>query len=240
MATLNLLYKRDIPINDSIRIVIPKVGEILDCEDSYYGTVSMLTAMPVDLMAQLYDIGIDFTEINEYELFMLMFPGLQTRDTSLVFGDLSLADFQAAENPENGTVVLLNRKTGVMIDRSIHNQIASALRKIHNLEKNYRKPANAEAKDYMMKRAREKLRRQKNRRESSQLEALIISLVNTEQYKYDFERTLELSIYQFNECVRQIISKIEYDHRMTGVYAGTIDPKGLRREELTWLAQKSK
>lgn len=239
MPTLNLLYRREIDINDNIRVVIPKVGEILDNEDDYYGMVSLLTAMPIDLMAQLDEIGIDFETINEYELFLMMFPMFQSRDTSLVLSGVHLKDFTIAENTENGMIVLRDPNTGVVIDRAIHGQIASALRKIHGFEQNRRRPANPEAKDYMLQRAKAKLKRRK-RREDSQLESLIISLVNTEQYKYDFEGTRELSIYQFNECVRQIISKIDYDHRMTGVYAGTIDPKGLSQDDLTWLAHKSK
>lgn len=238
MPTLNLLYRQDIRINDAIRVMIPKVGDILDHEDEYYGMVSMLTAMPVDLMAQLDEIGIDFEAINEYELFLMMFPALQARDTRMIFGDLSLKTFATVENQENGMIVLRDETTGVVIDRAILGQIAAALRKIHVLEKNMRKPANKEAKDYMLQRAKAKMRRRK-RMEDSQLESLIISLVCTEQFKYDFEGTRELSIYQFNECVRQVISKIDYDHRMAGVYAGTIDPKGLRQEDLTWLAHKS-
>ena len=50
MATLNLLYKQEYAINEHIRIQIPTVGEVLDNEDDYYTMVTMLTAMPVDMM----------------------------------------------------------------------------------------------------------------------------------------------------------------------------------------------
>lgn len=50
MGTLNLLYKKEHPINEFISVRIPSVGEILECEDEYYGLVSMITAMPIDMM----------------------------------------------------------------------------------------------------------------------------------------------------------------------------------------------
>ena len=237
MSTLNLLYQKQYAINDSIHIIIPTVGQIIDNEDAYYGMVSILTAMPIDFLAQLDDAGIDFDSINEYELFLLMFTGLKTQDTSLIFGDLDLTKFKMAVNEENDTVVLLDKENDIVIDRAIHGQIAAVLRKIHHLEKNNRKPANQEAKEYMLKRAREKMRR-KSRKEDSQLESLIIAMVNTEQYKYDFEGTKELSIYQFNESVRQVIKKVDYDKRMIGVYAGTIDAKELSQDDLNWLIHK--
>ena len=238
MPTQNLLYKKQYPINDSISIVIPSVGQILDNEDGYYGLVSILTATPVDLMVQLDDAGIDFTSINEYELFLLMFDGLKSQNTSLVFGDLDLSKFKMAVNEQNGNIVLFDEEHDITIDRAIHSQIAGVLRKIHHLEKNRRKPANIEAKEYMLKRARDKMKRHRNRKEASQLESLIIAMVNTEQYKYDFEGTRELSIYQFNESVRQIIKKVDYDNRMYGVYAGTVNVKDLSQDDLNWLTHK--
>ena len=238
MPTQNLLYKKQSPINDSISIVIPSVGQILDNEDGYYGLVSILTATPVDLMVQLDDAGIDFTSINEYELFLLMFDGLKSQNTSLVFGDLDLSKFKMAVNEQNGNIVLLDEEHDITIDRVIHSQIAGVLRKIHHLEKNRRKPANIEAKEYMLKRARDKMKRHRNRKEASQLESLIIAMVNTEQYKYDFEGTRELSIYQFNESVRQVIKKVDYDNRMHGVYAGTVNVKDLSQDDLNWLTHK--
>lgn len=238
MSTLNLLYQKRYTINNFISIVIPTVGEIIDNEDAYYNLVSVLTAMPIDFMCQLEDAGIDFTSINEYELFLLMFAGFKSQDTSLVFGDLDLSKFEIAVNEENGNVVLLDKEHDIKIDRAIHGQIAGVLRKIHHLEKNRRKPANDEAKQFMLKRARDKLNRRKNRKEDSQLESLIVAMVNTEQYKYDFEGTRELSIYQFNESVRQVIKKVDYDNRMYGVYTGTINVKELSQDDLNWLTHK--
>ena len=159
MATINLLYKKEYAINDSVRVRIPTVGEILDNEDRYYGMVSMLTAMPIDMMVQLDDIGVDFTKINDYELFLLLFRSLKEQDTSLIFGDLNLRPFQTAVNEQNGLIILVNPETGVKIDRAIHGQIAATLRRIHHLKKDIRKPANAEAKDYLLERARTKMRR---------------------------------------------------------------------------------
>ena len=111
MPTRHLLYQKDIPINDYIRVMIPTVGEVLENEDSYYSMVSMLTAMPIDMMVQLDDIGIDFTTINEWELFLLLFNSLKEQDTSLIFGDFDLKPFQPAINPQNGNVILVNKAT---------------------------------------------------------------------------------------------------------------------------------
>lgn len=241
MATLSLLYKDHYDINEHIKIMIPTVGQVLDSEEqdtSYYNLVSILTSMPVDMIAELDEAGIDFTMINEYELFILMFGGLKQQDTSLIFGDLDLSNFELATSKDNGKPILIDTQSGIVIDRAIQGQIAAALRKIHHLEKNHRKPANKEAKEYMIERAKVKAKRNKRRKNDSQLESLIVAMVNTEQFKYNFNSVRDMTIYQFNESVKQIIHKIDYEHRMHGVYAGTVDAKKMSQEDFNWLSHK--
>lgn len=237
MSVVNLLYKDEYRVNDKISVKIPTVGEVVDNEDNYYDLISMFTSMPIDLMVMLDDIGIDFTEINEWQLFLRLFGEIRRQDTSMILGELDLMKFSIAENEQNGETVLLDSENDIVIDRAIHGEIANILRKIHHLEKNTKKPANEEARAYLIKRAREKAKRRKNRKEDSQLESLIIALTNREQFKYNFEETRELSIYQFNESVCQILKNINYDNLMHGIYAGTIDAKEINAKELNWLSR---
>lgn len=234
MGTINLLYKRKYPINEYINVSIPTIGEILEDEDGYYDAVSMFTAAPIDMMVQLDDAGIDFTKLTDYELFLILFPSIQRYDTRLILGDLNLSNFLFAENTQNGQPMLVDPESGIRIDKAIYNKIAVTLRTIHHMKRDNRKPANEEAKKYMLERARIKMKR-RNRTSESELEKLIIDMVNAPEYKYDFEGTKGLTIYQFNESVRQVVHRVDYNNKMRGVYAGTIDPKGLKSSDLNWL-----
>ena len=238
MATRNFLYKSEIVINDFISIKVPKVGQIIENEDSYYNLVHMLTAMPIDFMVPLDDAGVDFSTINDYDLFISLFGAIKECDTKLIFGDLDLSKFEFAISEDTGKPIYLDPTTDRAFDRTAQVNIANTLRKIHHLEKNNRKPGNEEARKYMIERARKKMKRNRGRNYDSQLENLIIAMVNTEQYKYDFEGTLELSIYQFNESVRQVIKKVDYTNKMFGIYSGTISPKDFSQDELNWLIHK--
>ena len=210
----------------------------MDNETDYYTLISMLTSDPVDMMVPLDDAGIDFTTINDYDLFLMLFMSMREQDTSMIFGDLDLSGFTTAVNEKNDMVVLYNRERGIVIDRGIQNQIATCLREIHGLERNFKTPANEEAKRYMIERARSKARRHKRKEAESQLEPLIVAMVNTEQFRYGYAEVRDLSIYQFNRSVRQIINKVEYEHRMHGVYSGTISIKDLNPKDLDWVSGK--
>lgn len=240
MAIQNFLYKREIeiPNKDFIRIQVPTVGQVIDNEESYYHLVQLLTAMPIDMMVDLDQAGIDWTEITDYQLFLNLFGEFREMDTSLVFGDLDLKLFQYAEDVDTGRPILLDVANDRKITQSDYRSIAYILRKIHGFKKDTRKPANAEGKRYMLERAKEKRKRHRGRTVDSQLEELIVAMVNSEQYHYGFEGTRELSIYQFNQCVQQVVKKNNYNNRMIGVYAGTVNAKELSQSELNWLSNK--
>lgn len=236
--SLNLLYKREYPINEKLHIVIPTVGEILEQEDEYYSLLYTMTSTPFDMMVELDDMGIDYSKINDYQLFLIYWRFFAGMDTSLIFGDLDLSKFEIGVNEENANVILLDRENDIKIDRAIHGKITAILRRIHHLEKNNRKPGNEDARKYLLERARKKRSRRSNTTEDSELKKLIVSMVNTEQFKYNYDTVKELTIYQFNESVLQIVNKVDYDNRMHGVFSGTVDAKKLSQDELNWLSHK--
>ena len=205
-------------------------------EVAYNSILSCVISTPYDFMVYLDDMGIDFEKLTEYDLFLLLFPSLQSADTSIVFGDLDLSKFSPAINEMNGQVILLNAEDDIVIDRGVHDLICQAIRKINHLEKVTRRPGNSEAKKYMIERARIKLQRAARRkRETSELEKLIVALVNTEEFKYGYQEVLDLTIYQFRASVDQIIHKIHFNNTMIGVFAGTVKAKELPQEDLTWI-----
>lgn len=207
----------------------------MDNEQNYNSLVNIFTSMPIDAMVLLDDVGIDFTEIDEWELFILFFTSLKEQDTSMILGDLDLSKFEVAYNDDNNQIVLVDTENDIKIDKLIHSEIANTLRKLHGLEKNLRKPANKEAREYLIEKERKKLRRRARRKQSSQMEDIIIALVNSEQFKYNFETVRDMSIYQFKKSVTQIVGKVYYDNLMIGVYTGNIDPKTVDQNDLNWI-----
>lgn len=234
----SILYATSYKLTDKLSIQIPTVGQVLDNEDAYYSLVTALTAMPIDFMVQLDDIGIDFTTLSAYDLFLLLFPSLQKDDASLIFGDLDLSKFEFAKDERTNSLCLLDKENDIKIDRGVHAEIAAVLRKINHLEKNRRKPGNGEAKKYMIERARIKQKRAMQKRKGfrvSQLEELIVALVNAKEFKYNFETVRDLTIFQFNSSLHQILRRISYDYTMLGCYVGTLKAKELDQSEFNWL-----
>lgn len=187
------------------------------------------------MMVQLDDAGIDFTKINDYELFCLLLPRLKELDTHLLFGELDIRNIQTAVDERDGKLLLVDPETDLRIDRVVHNQICNQLRKMLHITKDVKTPGNDEAKRYMIERARRKQRRLNKKKPESQIENYVIALVNTEQFPYNYESVRNISILQFYASLNQIVHKIKYDNTMVGFYAGTIKLEDIKMDDRTWI-----
>lgn len=235
----SLLKLSSVDIVPNLSIRIPTVGEILEDEQKYYSLISSLTATPFQYMVQLDDMGIDFTAITDYQLFMMLFPSFAQDDMSILFGDLDLSDIAIFEKRENHTFILYSPKNDIVIDELIYSQIVDCIRKINSLTKEMRKPGNDEAKEFRINLERKKQKRNARKTYEPYLEKLVVALVNRPEFKYNFEQVDNLTIYQFNQSFEQIKTSINFDNIMIGVYAGTVDTSKIKdRSCLSWLPIK--
>lgn len=232
----SFLKQSSIPITPNLSIRIPTVGEVLEDEQHYYSLISSLTATPFQYMVQLDDIGVDFTQITDYQLFMMLFPPFAQGDMRILFGDMDLSDIRIHSNSENNMPVLYSPKNNLVIDEFIYNDLVDSIRKMNHLTKENRKPGNTEAKEFRIKLERKKQERNARKSYEPYLEKLVVALVNRPEFKYNFEQTEHLTIYQFSQSFEQIKTSINFDTTMIGVYAGTVDTSKIKdRSCLSWL-----
>ena len=235
----SLLNATSVDIVPNLSIRIPTVGEILEDEDKYYEIVSSLTATPFQYMVQLDDMGIDYTQITDYQLFMMLFPVYAKSDLSLLFSDLDTSDFGIYINQEDNSQVIYSPNNNIIIDELIYNDLADTIRKINLFEKVKSKPGNESARKYLLEKERKKQKRNAKKPKEPYLEKLVIALVNTSEFPYNYETCMDLSIYKFNQSFKQIQQKITFDNTMIGVYAGTVDTsKMTNKDALSWISSK--
>ncbi len=235
----NLLKVNEYKVNDKISVHVPSVNEIFDFGDQkYYSIIQTLVATPFDLMVELDDIGIDYETITDYQLFLLMMESIAASDydTTILFGNLNLKNLKESVNLKNNESILWDEDNDVVIDQAIASEICRAIRKIHFWEAPVGRAGNVEAKQYLIQRNRLKKQRLARKPYKSFLENIIISLVNTEEFKYDYESVMDLSVYKLNASWRQIQKKKHWEQTMNGAYFGTVDLSKIDLEKLSWLS----
>ena len=127
-----------------------------------------------------------------------------------------------------------NVTTDLTITEEDYKEIADVIRKINLFQHDKSKPGNEHAKKYLLEKERRKLRRKRKQPYVPYLENLVVSLVNTAEFPYNYEECMNLSLYKFNQSFKQIRHKIDYDKTMIGVYAGTVNASKMNTQDLSW------
>lgn len=238
MDELQLFRGKDYIVNDKIKIHHPTLDDIVSCgEQNYYELVSRLTAIPSDFKGQLDELGVDYEEISEFDLFTLMCKGLDVEETCILFGDLNFQDLNLFKNTNTNQLVLYNEEQDFIIDRAIYEVIMEFIRKINGLEKKIERAGNAATKKFLIEEAKEQLKKKQDNPFKSILTTLISSLVNSPEFKYDHSTVWNLPIYTFMDSVKRIQKIKNYNSLMQGIYTGNIDSKKLNKDDLNWLGE---
>lgn len=233
---LQLYFGDDYVINDYIKITQPLVGGVVDYgEAQYFSMVHTLTAIPSDMKSQLWDMGYDWTEVDDFELFMMLSQTLTPDKTSILFGELDFSKLRPFKNNQNGDIVLADKETGIIIDKMIYLRIMSYLRKLHNITPKVEKAANKMTKKVLIDEDRQKILNAKNKPFKSYLLPLISAIKVKQGYTKDYVRNMGLYEF-FDDIARaQIINNA--DHLLSGAYSGMMDMKKVDKKEFNWMRE---
>jgi hypothetical protein len=233
---LQLYFGDDYVINENISITQPLVGGVVDYgEAQYFSMVHTLTAIPSDMKSQLWDMGLDWCEVDDFELFMMLAQTLTPDRTYILFGDLDFSKLRPFKNNQNGDIVLADKETGLVIDKMIYLRIMSYLRKLHNLKPKVEKAANKMTKKVLIEEDRQKILHAKDKPFKSYLLPLISSVKVKQGYAKDYVRNMGL--YEFFDDVARMQIINNADHLLSACYAGTIDMKKINKAELNWMKE---
>lgn len=233
---LQLYFGDAYVINDNISITQPSIGGVVDYgESQYFSMVHTLCAIPSDMKSQLWDMGLDWCEVDDFELFMMLVQTLTPDRTYLLFGDLDFSKLRPFKNNQNGDIVLADKETGIVIDKMIYLRIMSYLRKLHNLKPKVEKAANKMTKKVLIDEDRQKILHAKDKPFKSYLLPLISSVKVKQGYTKDYVRNMGL--YEFFDDVARMQIINNADHLLSACYAGTIDMKKINKAELNWMKE---
>jgi hypothetical protein len=194
-----------------------------------------LTAIPSDMKSQLWDLGIDWCEIEPYDLFMMLAQTLTPDRTKILFGDLDFSKMKPFRNSQNGEIVLADKDSGVIIDQLIYTRIVNYLRKLHNITPKVEKTKSKTVKKWLIEEDRNKIQNAQNKPFRSYLLPLISAIKVKQGYTKDYVRNMGLYEF-FDDIARaQIINNA--DHLLNGAYSGMMDMKKVDKKEFNWMRE---
>lgn len=228
-------------INQYISIYVPYVYEVKDFGESLYRqVVNVFTRKPYDIAVELWDSGIDYQSITDWDLFYESANKIPIEMSCILFGKLDFTKFKKMINTDNDMKVLVNEENpSIVIDEAIYCKIVTYLRYIHFIsEKVEYDVGNNMAKKFLIDRMRRKqkklLRDYENGRikNQSNIGNMIKYCVNNANFKYDYKSVMDLKLPLLYESYYFIVHGNERDNIMSGIYHGTIDTTKLKDKSI--------
>ena len=238
---LKIYRGEDFVVSKHIVIHQPTLSEICEYgERDYYSMVYQLTATPQSMKWQLCDMGIDYTKIATFELFYgLLYRLYPQEKTSILFGSLDFTKFQVFRRTDDNSVFLHQPvQEDILIDEFTYNIMMDYLRKVHNITKDEKIPANEATKMILIEDDREEYHRSQNKEYHSQLKNMISAMINCEGFKYNHSQVWDMKINAFIDSVRRISKIKNADLLLQSGYSGFgINLKDINKKQLDWLGE---
>ena len=221
-----------------IEINQPRIGDILHFgERNFYAMLNVFISNTTSYRLQLWDMGIDWNKISDYELFCMLIKTLDVESTNLLFGDLDfkLFDLYGKRIDDAEVVTLYNKEQQVEIDENTYKHIAAYLRLMFNIYPKVEKAKGKTTKEWMIDEDRINLINSKKDSNKSTLLPLVSSCVNHPGFKYKLEELKDMGIVQFMDSVQRLQIYESTTALMSGMYSGMIDVKGLGADALNFM-----
>lgn len=234
---LQMYFGDDYIINDKIKIHQPTIDEVVKYgEAKYFSTIHTLTAIPSDTKSMLWDAGIDWCKISDFEFFIMMTQALTLDKTKIIFGNLDFSKLRLYNHPQNDDeVILADKEAGIIIDNLIYMRIVNYLRKLHNITPKPEKAKGKIARQAMIDEDRRRIEFNKDKPFKSYLLPLISAVKVKQGYTKAYVRNM--GVYEFFDEVARLQVLDSSNHLLNAIYGGTIDMKKINKEELNWMRE---
>ena len=229
-------------VTSEIKILQPTIGDIVSLgETKFYNTLYIFILNTTSYRLQLWDMGIDWNKISDYELFCMLLKGVNYEVSKTIFGDIIFSDFGLyTKTLKDGSQVmtLYNQEENIEIDENTYAHIAQYLRTVFNIFPKVEKTKGKTTKEWLIEEEREKLHSQKDNNSKSMMLPLVSTYLNHPGTKYKKSELREVGIFEFMDSIQRIQIYESTVALTQGMYSGMISTKDIDKEAFNFMREK--
>ena len=235
---LKLYLGSDIKIASGIVLYQPTIGEIANYNEAeYFSMAQTLCATPSSMKVALDDMKLDYMQVEDFQLFMMLAQSLSPDKTKPLLGDLDLTKFKPYQRQDSEEVVLANGEfdddgNPIIINQIIYDILITYIRKMHNFKKQVDKAGNAITRKVLIDEDRKAAQRNKDKPYKSFLVPLVSSLQGRQGYTKDY--ICDMGLYEFMNQIARTQIIVQADAALGGMYSGMVDTKKMDKTVLDW------
>lgn len=224
----------------SITVSVPTMRTFIELgEKRFLQTINVFTTNTTEYRVVLWDAGIDWNEISDFDLFCMLYKQIDPEISQLIFKGIDFNDFELYKRDDK--VVLYNDKLNIEINEEVYQHIAQYLRIIFRIT-----PSEKITKDKFLKEmyinkdraeAENKKKKKDKDEQSGSIQPLISACVNHPGFKYKLQEVLDLGIYEFYDSVGRLNVYESTTAVLKGMYSGMVDGSKFKSEDFNFMKE---
>lgn len=247
----------NISFDDILFLHQPTLNEITEAlgengDSEFYNALWLMCSAAYDMPSVLYDMKKNFMKVSDWEFFRMMAPTTNPEILSMILKEsdgsgFSFFNFREYERELNGVKdIVLYRPSyededgniipEMLIDEQFYLKMIPTIQEMIGFTHKGKKAGNRHTLKLLIdldKKDRAKTARKKDSNESS-IFNMVVSLVNTEECKYNYETIFDLTIYQLLKSYQQIQGKKAAMALLQGSCSGFVDTSKIAKEDMSW------
>lgn len=243
-------YVIDLPDTEgTITLLSPSIGDLIRIgEKRFYQTLNIFTSNTTTYRLPLWNAGIDWNEMSDFELFASLCAGIDQEVCDVLVKDIDFTKFQRASKSdgENSSMILYDYENGIEINELVYHHISQYFRTMFNSfpeEKITNSPILKQW--YIDKDKRQKVIDEENEKKGKSQQSysilpLVSSYINHPGTKYKSKELKEVSVYEFFDSINRISIYESATACMKGLYSGFVDGKKIKPESYNFMRDTQK
>ena len=240
---LKMYFGEPYTVTDNLVVYEPTIGQILEFgESEFYGMLNVWIAHPTQYRVKLWDMGIDWNKISDFELFCSLSRSYTPDKTHLIFKDVDWSKFKTIKydlseeqvkineehkgekdyQPIEPKMFLVSEEQSIIIDEKAYSKMAEYLRTMFNIFPKVEKAKGKATKEALIEDDRG-LYAKKDDDNKSFLLPLISSCINHPGFKYKLQELKDVGIVEFMDSVQRLQVYESTKSLMGGMYSGFAD-----------------
>lgn len=250
---LQLYFKRPYVINapDSDHQIIirqPTIRDIVDFgQNRFYATINVFTTNTTALRLQLWNQGLDWNDMSDFELFLRIFNTAEKEiyQKFLFNKDGKPLDFSSYGMYEKKSIngntenVLYSTDDNVEINEHVYFCLSQYFRNVFNTFPDEKITHDSTMKKWFIRKDKNELNNKQFKKEKDMSDNGLISLIsaccNHPGFKYKPSELESLGVYEFYDAVRRLQVYESCTALQKGMYSGMIDGSKINPEDYNFM-----
>lgn len=240
---LKLYFGDDFIVDENFIIHQPSIQDIFDIgENEFFSVLNVFIGNTTMYRVTLWEKGIDWNNISDFELFMMLVNNLEkNKTTELLFGDIDFTKFKqgvlSVDAENQNEVILYDLERNIIIDEKTYLFMREGLRYIFDIYPKDEFAKGKMTKEWIIDEEKEKIKMKKNENSVGILLPIISFCLSHPGFKYKSSELREISYVELMDSVKQLQHNEHVIALLHRVNSGFVDTSKIEPERFSFIRQ---